>query len=230
MLIVVCEDNPAWLKWIGETLENYNNKEEKDIYEVKLFTKTEDLLEYSMSHKPDIAYLDIQIGKGNGLDAAKTLELINKDILIIYISAYEDYYYDALQTAPFRYIKKEETYNEKDVLKTLEEALNRIRSRFYTYKFSGMDCMINLSDVKYIYSRHREIHFSDGEKDFGYFYGKLDDVEKDVRNIDAMFIRINKSTIINIRYVQSKFCRTVEVGGTTFKISAKYMDDFLKNV
>lgn len=227
LTIFVCEDNPMWLKWIGETLNNYNKE---DIYEVKLFPAVEDLLEYSMSHKPDIAYLDIQVGKGNGLDAAKTLELINKDILIIYISAYEDYYYDALQTAPFRYIKKEETYNEKDVLKTLGEALDRIRSRFYTYKFSGMDCMINLSEVKYIYSRHREIHFSDGEKDIGYFYGKLDDVEKDVGKIDSMFMRINKSTIINMKYVQSKFCRTVEVSGTTFKISARYMDNFLKNV
>ena len=228
LTIVACEDNPAWLKWIGETLNNYN-KEEKKIYEVELFANVENLLEYSRAHKPDIAYLDIQIGNGNGLDTAKKLEIINKDILIIYISAY-DYYYEALQTAPFRFIKKGETYNEKDVLNTLEEALDRKRSRFYPYKFSGSDCMINLSKVKYIYSQHREIHFSDGEEDIGYFYGKLDEVEKDVAKLDAMLIRINKSTIINMRYVQSMSGRTVEVGGMTFKISMKYMDDFLKNV
>lgn len=228
LTIVVCEDNPAWLKWVGETLNRC--KEEKN-YEVKLFNNVEDLLEYSSAHKPDIAYLDIQIGKdGNGLDMARTLELINQYILIIYISAYEEYYYDALQTAPFRYINKQATYNEKDVLRTLDEALARLRGCFYTYKFSGIDCMINLSVVKYIYSRHREIHFSDGEKDIGYFYGKLDAVEADVEKLDSKFVRINKSTIINMRYVQSKFCQTVEVGEATFKISKKYMDNFLKNV
>lgn len=229
MLIVVCEDNPAWLKWIGNTINNYNGKEERNIHEVELFINVEDLLEYSRAHKPDIAYLDIQIGKGNGLDTAKSLEIINKDILIIYISAY-DYYYEALQTAPFRFIKKDVTYNEKDVLETLEEAIARKRSGFFTYRFSGRDCMVNLSEVKYIYSQHREIHFSDGKEDIGYFYGKLDEVEKEVGKLDTMLIRINKSTIINMRYVQSKSSRTVEVSGMKFKISTKYMDNFLKNV
>lgn len=224
MLIVVCEDNPAWLKWIGKTLHDNNN----GTYELKLFDNVENLLEYSMSKKPDIAYLDIQIGKGNGLDAAKTLELINKDILIIYISAYEEYYYEALQTAPFRYIKKEGSYNERNVLRTLEEALVRKRSGFYKYKFSGRDYMINLSDVKYIYSQHREIHFSDGKNDIGYFYGRLDVVEKDIEKIDRMFLRVNKSILVNIRYATNVSLREVEICGMTFNLSKKYKDIFKK--
>ena len=228
MLIVVCEDNPVWLKRIGETLNNYN-KEEKDIYEVKLFTSVEDLLDYSMSHKPDIAYLDIQVGEGNGLDTAKTLEVINKDILIIYISAYEDYYYDALQTAPFRYIKKEEIYNEKDVLKTLEEALERLQSKYYFCRFSGKDYMLDLTEIRYIYSKHRKIYFV-GNRETRYFYGKLDDVEKEIKKKDKMLVRINQSTIINMRYIQYISLWTVEIDGQAFKVSSKYKDNFLNNV
>ena len=57
------------------------------------------------------------------------MKYLNPKALIVYISAFDDYYVDMVNAEPFRFIKKDATDIEKlkrDLDKTLSEAINRL--------------------------------------------------------------------------------------------------------
>ena len=60
------------------------------------------------------------------------------------------------------------------------------------------------------------------------FYGKLDEIEKQIDSVSSSFCRISQSVLINMRYIRSINFNTVEVEingmGKEFGISRRYKE------
>lgn len=124
--ILVCDDNPRFVQTMLKILEKYAG-----LYDAMVtgFTDGAELLEYCQKHTFDIVYMDIELGKENGMSLAMTLKIINPQVLVIYISAYGTYYVEMVQAEPFRFILKDYSSIprlEKQIADTLEAAMNRI--------------------------------------------------------------------------------------------------------
>lgn len=91
------------------------------------------------------------------------------------------------------------------LLDITEESINEVIASFYvgvipfTYSFNGLEYTIDLNDIVYFESEHREIkgYYENGE--YIRFYDKLDNVESMVDDT-VMFLRINKSCLVNYNY------------------------------
>ena len=70
------------------------------------FTSPEDALQYAKERPFDIAFLDIDMPRINGIDLAKILKMRNSKINIIFVTAYDQYGVDAFALYASGYLLK----------------------------------------------------------------------------------------------------------------------------
>lgn len=225
--IIICDDNKPFCDLVEKLLKKY---EKPYNIQITKFYDGSSLMEYCSKNQFDIAYLNIEIGEENGLDIAKKLKYISPKAIMIYISSYENYYMGMLQAEPFRFIKKDlidiEKF-EKELDATLQDALKRIRYRStYVFEFGKNKYIIELNKVQYFYSITRTIHIcGDTGNAPSYFYGKMDALQKELQGIDD-FVRISKSYIVNLKYIQMAGKNYIKIGSKELSISSKYRFSF----
>lgn len=226
--IIVCDDNLDFLKAFVSILEKYADFYN---YSAMAFGNRKDLLDYCRDNKFDIVYMDIEIGKDNGIELAKTLKIINPKSLIIYMSAYDSYFVDMVQAEPFRFIYKEGTMFqiEDKIVETLEAAINRFEcSDIWSFTFRKAKYHIELSKVKYFCSGARAIHING---DIGnapkYFYGKIDELQVEIEKINQNFARISKSHLVNMKCVLPIYGKDrIVLGCENLSVTRKYREAF----
>ena len=92
-----------------------------DLQVVGQFQNPKEALSYAKDHLVDIAFLDVKMPCMNGIELAGKLREIRPDILIVFISAYNEYIRESNKIGGDYYIVK--PYK----VKTLEIAMERIR-------------------------------------------------------------------------------------------------------
>ncbi len=70
------------------------------------FTRPSEAVEYAQSNRIALAFLDIEIGKTNGLDLCRTLLSINPRTNVVYLTAHVEYSFDAWSTGACGYLLK----------------------------------------------------------------------------------------------------------------------------
>lgn len=227
MRIILCDDNKGYLDLIAYLIEKHAKKYNADVIG---FFNGDELMEYCENHQFDIVYMDIEVGKKNGMDMAKILKNINSKALIIYISAFDCYYSEMVNAEPFRFIDKNCTGEdlEKNLANALEAAVNRIEGKDeWFYYYGRMNYSILRMQIKYFYSLGRKIHMvTNCEVAQDFYYGKLDDVEEELKKVDSRFIRISNRVIVNMVYAYCKGKNKIEINNKIFVVSPLYRDDF----
>ena len=76
------------------------------------FTKPSEALSFAQNNRIDLAFLDIQMGKINGLEVCRELQQINPQTNVIFLTAYTDYSLDAWKSGACGFIVKPITAEE----------------------------------------------------------------------------------------------------------------------
>lgn len=223
--IIICDDNALFVqeleKLIKECMEGIFSP-----YELIPFMSGGSLLDAMRGGlSPDIIFLDIDLKEDAlGTDLGVEIKKMNYNILLIYVSAYSCYYEKIIQAEPFGFIDKP---IEKDELKyVLTRAIERLlainQDCIFQYKLSGMVGRVNLRDVRYFESDHRIIKIHDISGNEHQFYGRLDDVEKEIEEMYKLFLRPCKSFYVNYNHVDKISNTYVFMDGMKLKISKMY--------
>ena len=85
------------------------------------FTKPSEALSYAQNNRVALAFLDIEMGKHNGLELCRELQQINPQTDVIFLTAYMDYSLDAWKTGASGFIIKPITAAE------IRNQLSRLR-------------------------------------------------------------------------------------------------------
>ncbi len=70
------------------------------------FTRPLEAIEYAQANRIGLAFLDIEIGKTNGLDLCRTLLSINPRTNVVYLTAHAEYSFDAWNTGASGFLLK----------------------------------------------------------------------------------------------------------------------------
>ena len=116
MRSIIVDDEPLMLRRFVRLSE-----EIPDLTVVGQFESAKAALEYTREHPVDAAFLDVEMPIKNGVELARELREIRPDILIVFVSAYDDYLWDFNQIGGDYYILK--PYSKE----ILEMAMERIR-------------------------------------------------------------------------------------------------------
>lgn len=70
------------------------------------FTRPSEAIEYAKANRIALAFLDIEMGKTNGLDLCRTFLTINPRTNVVYLTAYIEYSFDAWSTGASGFLLK----------------------------------------------------------------------------------------------------------------------------
>ena len=90
------------------------------------FQDAQEALDYTRENKVDVAFLDVELPVINGIALAKKLRELRRDIIIVFITAYDEYIRDSNIIGGDYYVVKPYT---REVLELMMEKLNALASR-----------------------------------------------------------------------------------------------------
>lgn len=114
MKAIILDDEPLMLDAFVRMTRNI---EDLDI--IGKFEYPEDVIEFSEQHSFEIAFLDIQLPGMNGIECAKILKSRMPELLVVFISAYDNYLGRSEQIGGVDYLIK--PYNGEVIEKTIEK-------------------------------------------------------------------------------------------------------------
>lgn len=217
--IAICDDDLVFASGVETLLLKVSNEKFIDM-NIEVYADGSELWSDILSgEKFDIIYLDIEMVKINGIDVAKLIREKDNNVILIYVSNYENYFIELFEVEPFRFIKKPidkmifANYFTKAYERILKEEL------FFEYKFNKVPHKELTKNIMYFESTGRMITMH-SIKEEGKFYGKLNLIERQLSTGKIPFLRIHQSFLVNYRFIKEiSFFKVVLVDGTELQIS-----------
>lgn len=223
--IAVCDDEENQVEALKNMIER--NLRIKDIeYKIFKFNSGEKMIPFISEF--DICFLDIKMGKNNltGIEIAKKIREVSERVIIIFITGYEDYVFDAFDVRAFHYILK--PVEEEKLKKILYSSLLQLEKidKFIVVKTMKSSAKILIKDIMYIESQQRKLKIHTTYRIFEYYH-KLADIEMELGKHN--FYRCHRSYIVNFKYVNSFDSTFITLKNSEKVYISKYkINDFSK--
>ena len=209
MQIAVCDDEKEIRDMFAEKIERLYP--EADLL---LYQSGEELL---LSDKePDILLLDIQMPGKNGMETAKALRRKNKKVIIIFVTALDDFVFQAFDVGAFHYLVK--PFDDGKFAKILLNAVKQFEDRKKLERAGGKreipslmittggkHITVNLEDIVYaeVFDRKVILHTMDADIEY---YGKMKELEEKAGD---EFYRTHRSFLVNFGFIRKYDATTV---------------------
>ena len=183
----------------------------------------------------DLLFLDIELApSGSGLDGMALARKIRERAtvtqpVIIFVTGYERYVFDAFDVGAFQYLLK--PVDEEKFAKVFSRAVAQIGTtkeklgRVLTLQSANTSRTVPLDSIYYIESSNHkvELHLRNGEF---VCYAKIGDLELELQD---QFFRIHKGYLVNLAYVAGYSKRSVTLTNGERLLLSKYKyQDFVK--
>ena len=225
MRIAICDDEKNIRELIGDkVVKQYPEAE------IVFFSSGEELL-LSDSHI-DLLFLDIQMSGRNGMDTARELRKKDKDVILIFVTAVEEYVFQAFDVGAFHYIVK--PINEAKFMDVLRKAVDELDSkrkdvneteeRYLMINSGGVHTKVIFDDIVYaeIFNRKIVIHKLNDTIEY---YGKMSDLESLAGD---SFFRPHRAYLINFKYVEKYDASTVYLKNESVLMAKQNYPEFVK--
>ncbi len=195
MRIALCDDSIKEQKQFTEALHGWDPTRQPEC-----FTNGAAILEAARRIPAfDIVFLDIYMPGENGMDIAQELRKISPETAIVFVTTSQEHAVDAFSLHALHYLVKPVT------TKGITEAFRRLsqhqlRPRTMLTFISGRESYsIYLDEIGYVRSdRHaKEIVLTDGRALT--IWTPLEELEA---KLDNNFLRVNRSTIVNMNFIE----------------------------
>lgn len=148
-------------------------------------------MEIELSGQFDIILLDIELGGMNGIETARQIRESDVNCNIIFITSFEQYSKEAISVHPFAFVDKPITYAQMEKLISDVYEKLQIDDKF-AFKSNKTYYNISLNKIMYFMSEKRITNVYCIDK-ICTFYGKMNDVEINLRKKQVDFWRIHHS-------------------------------------
>lgn len=128
MNIAICDDIISCQEDIEKHLIFYFN-DNKIPLNIFKFSTTDELLKSDIIF--DIAFLDVELGTENGIEAGKQLRLRNERLIIFVVTAHNRYLDDAFDLKAFRFLPK--PIQAQRLYSALDSAIELLNNTFITF-------------------------------------------------------------------------------------------------
>lgn len=199
MKIAICDDQELYRVNTGEKVKVFL-KELGINGEVFEYEKGDKLLSDLNTRHYDLIILDIIMGETDGINIAKSIRTINKEVSIIFLSSYEEYAIKGYGLDVSHYLLKG---SDEEKLKDIIYNVYKKKSKNIALKIKNEIISFNTNNIYFFEVNNRiiTIHYlEDGIYKTKQFYGKLDEIEKQLKG--QLFYRSHRSYLVNIRRIK----------------------------
>ena len=209
MQIAVCDDEKEIRDMFAEKIGKLYPKADLSLYQ-----SGEELL--LSAGEPDILLLDIQMSGKNGMETAKELRKRNKTAIIIFVTALDDFVFQAFDVGAFHYLVKPfedgkfaevllNAVKQSEDRKKQERAGRKREQPSLMITTGGEHVSVNLEDIVYaeVFDRKVILHTMDADIEY---YGKMKELEEKAGD---EFFRTHRSFLVNFGFIRKYDATTV---------------------
>lgn len=220
MRYLICDDDATFAlrlkQRLTELLDGIQKKPSIDCVSQINEISTIDIRKY------DVAFLDIDMGKINGIELAKQFRLAYPDIILIFVTNYVQYSLEGYEVRALRYLLKEQL--DEKLPECLEAALRFYRKERNYIRFSSDNEEIDILPGHIVYAetdaRRIKLHLKNDVRDalmLSITMARLTELL-----VNRGFLRIHQSYLVNMAYIQRIKSTGVWLSdGTALPISAR---------
>ena len=203
MQIAICDDEVSMVQILEEKIK----KLLPDTVIEKYLSGNELIASGS---KPDILFLDIQMPGMDGMETAKMLRQDNENMILIFVTAAEEYVFQAFDVGAFHYLVK--PFSDEKFKEVVTKAVHNIKrssrlekdKKYIMVQTAGSHIKIFLRDIVYAEVYNRKVIIHTRSTDIEY-YGKLQELS-DMAGTD--FFRTHRAYLVHFKYVEKYECDT----------------------
>ncbi|TGY97989.1 response regulator transcription factor [Petralouisia muris] len=209
MQIAVCDDEKEIRDMFAQEIGKLYPEADLSLYQ-----SGEELL--LSGGEPDILLLDIQMPGKNGMETAKELRRKNKKAIIIFVTALDDFVFQAFDVGAFHYLVKPldgrkfsevllNAVKQFEDRKKLDGASRKRELPSLMITTGGKHITVNLEDIVYaeVFDRKVILHTMDSDIEY---YGKMRELEEKAGD---EFYRTHRSFLVNFGYIRKYDATTV---------------------
>ena len=213
-----------------ETLRDYIDWKKNGISRVFTARNGRRALECLEENMADIVITDIQMPGMDGMETARLLRQKNERMVLIFVTAVEEYVFQAFDVAAFHYLVKpfsDEKFEEvvKCAVRSIEKySENQSDEKYMMVQSGGSHMKVFLKDIVYaeVYNRKVIIHTRDTNIEY---YGKLQELSEIA---GADFFRTHRAYLVHFKYVQKYDANCVTMENGTALIAKQNYSEFVK--
>lgn len=201
MRIGLCEDDPTQLAYVNDLIVKWAQNKKYHI-QTHLYQSGEEILfEHTDCFPFELLILDIHMDKINGMELARKVRIIDKELSILFLTGQPEYVYEGYEVGAFRYllkpIKEEQLFNSLDEI--YDKCIKQV-NKCYIFQYSGETIKLWFKDIMYIESYGHYIKLFTTNKIYEWKYS-LGKIMKELE--DKQFCSPHRSYLLNLCYVET---------------------------
>lgn len=223
MKIAILEDSKIEADRLKKGIEKYGQQNDWDI-DIDEYKSGEEFFQHNpdcLFVQPSAFFLDIQMGKMNGIDVAKKLREIGYKGTIIFLTAFREYVFRGYEVRALNYLLK--PIRQNTLFLCLDEIAKDLSNNTYIYRNKQDIFSIPYSEILTFSSR---LHYVDILTASGKCYEQMSTLNKIIEHLPSEFIRTHRSYIVNMAHIYRISSSTIELSNhLTTHIARSYSKD-----
>lgn len=192
MLLTICEDEPM----IAQKLENFIHQSFPFI-QTQCVTSGEQLL---TAKNAQIYLFDICLQNANGIALARQIRAQQKNAQIIFITAYEQYVFEAFDVEPLHYLVK--PVDEQKLQAIVQRAISKCQQtpqhQTFSIHIGNETVILNEADLYFAEVQGRKITLHLAEQTLTYS-GRISQLEQ---QLQGAFFRSHRSYLVHFKHIK----------------------------
>ena len=193
--IGICDDSAEARVALRAALERALERRRSGEASFFEFSSGEGLLRWLENHagELDLVFLDIGMGERDGRETARRLRAAGEGLLLVFVTGYTDYVFDGYSVGALGYLMKPPKPAQLDgVLDRAAETRLREEDTVFLCRSGETLYRLPKKTILYFSSDRRQVTCVTANRTY-VFYGKLDDVERDVGD---GFVRVHQRYLV----------------------------------
>lgn len=198
MVIGICDDDKQWRESCKRTLEGFSSMI-KLTMEIRCFATAEELLEYKDTPL-DAVFLDIELGRKNGIFVAKKLNKTKPNCQIIYMTNYLHYATEIYNTEHIWFVVKKHFQDKVgEIISRILREFESKTSRIVLKTLKNEVISIVPSDIYYLEREKRGTRVVTVWDEY-HVKERMSDIVPQLSELD--FSQCHNSYVVNFRHVK----------------------------
>lgn len=224
MEIAICDDERQICQLLQNKIERYYFSQDLP-FNIHIYEDGNNLLESNLN-KIDVLFLDIDMPGKNGMEIANEIRRFNKDLLIVFLTAYSEYVFESFKVDTFRYLLK--PLDDQELVEVLDAALDKIqidKDEYLNFHFQGEIYSMRYKDIIYIEGMKEKIWIHCTNETYRW-RGALKNLQELLK--DKGFFQVHRSYIINMDKIQRYNSKIIYLEGNKEVPVSRYKLDAFK--
>lgn len=225
MKICICDGKNSVHEEIKKLIQHFG--EEENSFEITDFSSGKEIIRsYENGKTFDIVFLEIEMTDINGIEVAERIKEISPKSIIVFLSGYTDFVFEAFRIEALHFIVK--PIKEKEFNEVFDRACKKFISISSTVilKWQSERYCIPVDEISFVegYQRHLTVHTAGRDYEA---VGKLSEIFETLCHHG--FVRSHQGFIVNMHYIKNFGSNDIELtDGTKVMLSVRKRQEALK--